>query len=114
LNEKNKKKYQLKKYKIFRPIAPKSTFEQPCHKTAPEKLNQKSRKLYQMMSRETNKGELATRKKHIKTWQGSARRADLKGMTMLKTRIEKQHNTTHARAQSHYIYWLFATDVSVN
>jgi hypothetical protein len=113
LNEKNKKN-SIKKHKIFQPITPKSTFKQPNHKTAPEKLNQKSRKLYQIMSRETNKGELATRKKHIKTWQGSARRADLKGMTMLKTRIEKQHNTTHARTQSHYIYWLFATDVSVN
>jgi hypothetical protein len=44
------KKIQLKKHKIFQPITPKSTFKQPNHKTAPEKLNQKSRKLYQMMA----------------------------------------------------------------
>ena len=49
LNEKNKKN-SIKKHKIFQPITPKSTFKQPNHKTAPEKLNQKSRKLYQMMA----------------------------------------------------------------
>jgi hypothetical protein len=47
---------EIKKYILIKKIQniltnrSKITFEQPYHKTTPEKLNQKSRKLYQMMA----------------------------------------------------------------